>query len=85
MSNITANELKSKGVSTIEEELKHQPEVVISMRGNEERFVVMNIAHYQYLRECELSEAVAETHADLNAGRYVKESPEEHLAQFDTL
>ena len=65
--------VKTKGVSIIETELEHQPEVVISVRGKE-RFVVMNIAHYQYLRECELSAAVAETHADLKDGRYVKES-----------
>ena len=73
MSNITANELKTKGVSIIETKLEHQPEVVISVRGKE-RFVVMDMAHYQYLRECELSAAVAETQADLKAGRYVKES-----------
>ena len=84
MSNITANELKTKGVSIIETELEHQPEVVISVRGKE-RFVVMDMAHYQYLRECELSAAVAETQADLKAGRYVKESAEEHLARLDTL
>ncbi|MGR9117127.1 MAG: type II toxin-antitoxin system Phd/YefM family antitoxin [Gammaproteobacteria bacterium] len=84
MSNITANDLKTKGVSAIEAELKTQPEAIISVRGKE-RFVVMDIEHYHYLRECELSAALAETKADLATGRYVKESPEEHLARLETM
>ncbi len=38
-----------------------------------------------YLRECELEAALAETRADLAAGRMVQESPEAHLARLDTL
>jgi len=41
--------------------------------------VVMDIAHYHYLRECELEAALAETHADVAAGRYVKESAADHV------
>lgn len=84
MSSITANDLKTKGVSAIEAELKNQPEAIISVRGKE-RFVVMAIEHYHYLRECELSAALAETKADLAAGRYVKESSEEHLARLESM
>ncbi len=84
MSSITANDLKTKGVSAIEAELKTQPEAIISVRGKE-RFVVMDIEHYHYLRECELSAALAETKADLAAGRYVKESPADHLARLETM
>jgi hypothetical protein len=42
----------------------------------------MDIAHYQYLRECELEAALAESKADLAAGRYVKEPPEAHLVRL---
>ncbi len=84
MPSITANELKTKGISAIEALLEHQPEAVISVRG-EDRFVVMDIEHYHYLRECELDAALAETRADLSAGRFVQESPEEHLARLDGL
>ncbi len=84
MPTITANELKIKGIAAIESLLEHQPEAIISVRGKE-RFVVMDIAHYHYLRECELDAALAETRADLAAGRFVKESPEEHLARLDAL
>jgi PHD/YefM family antitoxin component YafN of YafNO toxin-antitoxin module len=84
MSSITANDLKTRGISAIESALDQQPEAIISVRGKD-RFVVMDIAHYHYLRECELEAALAETRADLAAGRFVEESPEAHLARLDAL
>ena len=81
MSSISANDLKTKGVAAIEAILEQQPEAVISVRGKE-RFVVMEMAQYHYLRECELGAALAETRADLAAGRFVKESPEQHLKRI---
>jgi len=81
---ISANDLKTKGIAAIEAALADQPEVMVSVRGKE-RFVVMEVAHYHYLRECELEAALAETRADLAAGRLVKESPEAHLARLDAL
>ncbi len=84
MSNITANDLKTQGVSVIESILRQQEEAVITV-GGQDRFVVMELAHYQYLRECELEAALAATRADLAAGRFVKESPEAHLARLDAL
>ena len=84
MAHITANDLKTKGVAAIEASLANQPEAVVSVRGTD-RYVVMELAHYQYLRECELEAALAQTRADMVAGRFVKESPEEHLARLDKL
>lgn len=81
MSNLSANDLKTKGVSAIEAALANQPEVVISVRGKE-RFVVMDMEHYHYLRECELEAALAESRADLAAGRFVKGSAADHLARL---
>lgn len=84
MSNINANDLKTKGISAIKAALENQPEATISVRGKE-RYVVMETRHYYYLRECELETALAETRADLAAGRSVTESAEAHLARLDTL
>lgn len=84
MVSISANDLKTKGVAVIEAMLEQQPEAVISVRGKE-RFVVMDLAHYHYLRECELEAALAETQADLGAGRCVQESPAAHLARLDSV
>ncbi|HEU4708857.1 MAG TPA: type II toxin-antitoxin system Phd/YefM family antitoxin [Methylophilaceae bacterium] len=82
MATISANDLKTKGVAAIETSLEQQSEAVISVRGKE-RFVVMEMAQYHYLRECELEAALAEARADLAAGRFVKESPEAHVARLD--
>ena len=84
MVNISANDLKTKGVASIEASLAESSEAMISVRGKN-RFVVMDIDHYQYLRECELEAALAQTRADLAAGKFVIETPEEHLARLDQL
>ena len=80
MSHLTANDLKTKGVVAIESILAEHSDAIVSVRGKE-RFVVMDIAQYHYLRECELEVALAEARADLVAGRFVQESPEEHVAR----
>ena len=79
---ITANDLKTKGVSAIQAVLDQQTEAVISVRG-QQRFVVVDIKHYQYLRECELSAAIIESNADIKAGRFVEESAEAHLQRLE--
>ena len=84
MNNITANDLKTKGISVIQSALDQQTEAVISVRGKQ-RFVVMDVAHYQYLRECELSTAIIESKADMEAGRYIKESAEAHLTRLENM
>lgn len=84
MSALTANNLKTRGVAAIEESLATQPEAVISVRGKD-RFVVMEVAQYHYLRECELDAALAQSRADEAAGRYVAESAQAHMARLDAL
>ncbi|MEQ1485764.1 type II toxin-antitoxin system Phd/YefM family antitoxin [Methyloglobulus sp.] len=84
MSHISANDLKTKGIAAIEVALGDSSEAIVSVRGKD-KFVVMEIAHYHYLRECELDAALAQTQADLAAGRFVKESPEAHLERLETV
>ncbi len=78
MGAITASEIKTNGIAALERALENAPEAVISVRGKD-RFVVMDIAHYHYLRECELESALREAKADLAAGRVVRESPAAHV------
>ncbi|MBK5205962.1 MAG: hypothetical protein JJD98_11310 [Polaromonas sp.] len=84
MPHISANDLKTKGVAAIEAMLVEHSEAIVSVRGKD-RFVVMDMAHYHHLRECELDAALAQTRADLAAGRFVQESAEAHLARLDQL
>lgn len=85
MAHITANDLKTRGIAAIEASLADgRTEAVVSVRGAE-RYIVMELAHYQHLRECELEAALAESRADLAAGRFVAESPAEHVARVQAL
>jgi prevent-host-death family protein len=81
MTVVTANDLKTKGISDIERALQQAQEVVISVRGKP-RYVVMDIAHYDFLRECEIAAAWAQTREDVAAGRYRREDADAHMARI---
>ena len=81
MAHITANDLKTRGIAAIEASLAGgRTEAMVSVRGTE-RYVVMELAHYQHLRECELEAALAESREDIAAGRFMTESPAQHVAR----
>ncbi|MBK8637006.1 MAG: type II toxin-antitoxin system Phd/YefM family antitoxin [Chromatiaceae bacterium] len=84
MSHVSANDLKTRGIAAIEAALSEHAEALVSVRGKD-RFVVMELAQYHYLRECELEAALAQAKADVAAGRVIKESAEAHLARLDTM
>ncbi len=84
MSTISANDLKTKGVKAIEDALASQPEVAVSVRG-QVKYIVMSEEQYQYLRECELEAALAESRADLEAGHFVKETVAQHIRRINKL
>ena len=54
------------------------------MRGAD-RYVVMELAQYQHLRECELEAALAQSRADIAAGRFTAESPAEHVTRLQAM
>jgi prevent-host-death family protein len=81
MTVVTANDLKTKGISDIERALQDAQEVVISVRGKP-RYVVMDITHYDFLRECEIAAAWAQTREDVAAGRYRREGADAHMARI---
>lgn len=81
---IPANDLKTKGIKAIEEALVIQPEASVTVRG-QSKYVVMSSDQYQYLRECELEAAIAESRADIEAGRFVKETVSEHIRRIAQL
>ena len=81
MGTIAANDLKTKGIKAIEEALDQQPDASVSVRG-QIKYVVMSPEHYQYLRECELEAALAQSKADLIAGHFVKETVDQHVKRL---
>lgn len=78
---ITANELKTKGVSVLNEETSDGNEVIVTVRGKN-KYVVVPIEKYNYLRECELEAALLETKRDIKEGKFVKESVEKHVKRI---
>ena len=78
---ITANDLKTKGIACLEDSLANQPEAVITVRGKES-FVVMKIERYHYLREMELEAALYEAQQEVAAGRFTKDSVDQHVAEL---
>ncbi len=78
---ITANDLKTRGVSILERETENGEEVIITIRGKN-RYVVLPMEKYNYLRECELEAALAESQKDLKKGKFVKETVEKHIKRI---
>jgi len=78
---ISANDIKTKGVSCFEESLSHQPEVVITVRGKQ-RYVVMKMEQYNYLREMELEAALLEVTQEVSAGHITKKTVKEHVSEI---
>ncbi len=75
---IMANDLKTRGVTLLDEALKQDDEAIISVRGRS-KYVVMDLEHYNYLRECELEAALIETHKEIQEGRAKILTAEEHI------
>lgn len=82
MNHVSANDLKTRGVSAIERALADHTEAIVSVRGKE-RYVVMDLAQYRHLRECELESALAQARADVAAGRVTRESAQAHVARLE--
>ena len=78
---ITANELKTKGVTILTDETADGTEVIITVRGKN-KFVVLPIEKYNYLRECELEAALRESKRDIKEGKFIKESVEKHIKRI---
>ena len=78
---ITANEIKTKGVSLIEKILKKRGEAIISVRGKV-KFVVLPIEEYERLRDAEMEIAVKEALKDYKDGKFVEETAKEHFKRI---
>ncbi len=83
MGTITANELKIRGVASIDAAMKGQEEVTISVRGRE-RYVVMDMESYNRLRTYELEAALYQARREIAAGQGIEESVDDHLLRLQS-
>jgi PHD/YefM family antitoxin component YafN of YafNO toxin-antitoxin module len=78
---ITANELKTKGITAINKAMEDNGEATITVRG-QGRYVVMDFDTYNRFRVCELEAALYETRKEVAEGKYVEESVEDHIKRI---
>jgi len=78
---ITANDLKTKGITVLDKETSEGTEVIVTVRGKN-KYVIIPIEKYNYLRECELEAALVETEAEVKKSKFVKESVEKHVKRI---
>jgi hypothetical protein len=72
---ITANDLKVKGITAIDELVPENYGVIITCRGRE-KYVVLTIEKYNQLREFELDAAIQEARKDISEGNFHTETAE---------
>ncbi|MDP3301987.1 MAG: type II toxin-antitoxin system prevent-host-death family antitoxin [Sulfuricurvum sp.] len=78
---ISANEVKTKGVSLFTDLLSKFDELVINVRGKN-KFVVLDIDRYKELRANELDLAYIQTMQDIKNGNYKSQTAKEHIAEL---
>jgi len=78
---IQANELKTRGISFVEELIKKNEEVFISVRGRK-KYVILRVEDYDRLKEAELESIVRQAEQDYKEGRYRVETAEEHFKRL---
>jgi prevent-host-death family protein len=83
LNEITANELKTKGLTALDKATSNGDEAIITVRGKN-KYVVLPFEKYNYFREFELESALAESKRDLEKGNYIEESVEEHIRRISS-
>jgi prevent-host-death family protein len=69
---ITANDLKTKGIGAIEQVVTDGREVIITVRGKQ-KYVVLPIEEYNQLREFELDAAIQEANGTLQRAGIIQD------------
>ena len=78
---ITANELKTKGLTALNKATLNGNEAIITVRGKN-KYVILPFERYSHLRECELESALEESKRDLENGKFIEESVENHIRRI---
>jgi PHD/YefM family antitoxin component YafN of YafNO toxin-antitoxin module len=78
---ISANEVKTKGVSIFGSLLSKFDELIINVRGKD-KYVVIDIERYKQFRENELDIAYIKTMQDIKTGHYKTQSASEHIQEL---
>ena len=80
---VSANDIKTKGVTLLDKLFEKASEVIINVRGKN-KYVVIDIERYKHLRTLELDSLYEETMQEIKEGRYTTDV-EEHLKDVRAL
>lgn len=78
---VTANEIKTKGVSMFDNLLSKFDELIINVRGKD-KYVVIDIERYKAFRESELDIAHMKAMQDIKDGKYKTQTAKEHIEEL---
>lgn len=78
---VSANDIKTKGVTLLDKLFESVSEVIINVRGKN-KYVVIDIERYKQLRELELDRLYDETMQEIKEGHFKIQSVEEHLNEL---
>ena len=78
---VSANDIKTKGVTLLDKLFEKASEVIINVRGKN-KYVVIDIERYKQLRELELDRLYEETMQEIKEGRFKTQSVEVHLNEL---
>ncbi len=78
---VSANDIKTKGVTLLDKLFEKASEVIINVRGKN-KYVVIDIERYKNLRTLELDRLYEETMQEIKEGRFKTQSVEEHLNEL---
>ncbi|GMT43651.1 MAG: hypothetical protein IEMM0003_0470 [bacterium] len=78
---ISANDIKRRGISYVEKYLKRGESVLISVRGRT-KYTIIPIAKYDKLRELELDNAIKQAEKNYKEKRYIMETAEDHFKRL---
>lgn len=78
---ITANELKTRGIKAIEENLNDHNEVGITVHGKV-KYIAMTIEQYDQMRAAELDAAYNQVMMDIDQGKYKLETADQHIKRI---
>ena len=78
---ITANELKIKGVNILSDNVIQNNTAVITVHGKK-KYMILDVAYYEYLQECELERAINDSKNDIQNGDFKEMTAKEHINQL---
>ena len=80
---LSIQDLKRTGLSKIKQMFLNEPDIIIQDRGKD-TCVLVDLAHYNFLRNCELEIALNQAKKDIKKGNYTT-GAENHIKKMHKL